>query len=101
MKKKRYSQWYPYNENNTDAQTETEVEAETTEIEDIEEKVSSPQQPKTGIIVNTKRVNVRTQPDGPISGTIPEGNSVTILGETNEYYLTNAGYIQKKFIKEG
>lgn len=78
-----------------------ETVVETAEVEVVEEPTPAPEY-KKGVVVGCTKLNVRkaAKADAKIIGTLDAGASVTIYGETGEFYKVGPcnEYCMKKYI---
>lgn len=83
------------------SETKIEERVEST-VEDVKTTTKKkPVRTRKGAVVKCQLLNVReaASKDSKILRTIPEGFEVNILGEENDFYKINNGFVMKEFIK--
>lgn len=87
---------------------ESEVKEEKVEpvADTVREEVKEAAKPKvkkiSGIVIGGRRLNVRKTPDGEIVDSLPDGEKITIIDDSNaEWFKIEApeGFVKKEFVR--
>lgn len=96
--RKNYNQMYKEENDTRDKEEMREVKLQEEEEKPVEKKPARKPKKKEGVVVGGT-LNIRSNPDGDIIGSLPNGEVVEILEEVDGWYKIDKGYVMAKFVE--